>query len=149
LSLATLIHPPGRWGFSAVASYTLPRTAKEGLGDLDISLTRLTAALTFDALRGAGYRVLLSAGPSLGAFHVAVREPTPVTNPGDFLFVGVEAGLEAQLLVTSKVFVDFGAHAVVPLRRQQFLTQTITSLTLWEQPWLAGVGFLGLGARFP
>jgi hypothetical protein len=148
LGLAMLVQPRGRWGFSAVASYTLPRTVQQGIGDFEISLTRLTLALTLDALHSAGVRLLLSAGPSLGAFHVAVREPVPVTNPGDFLFAAWELGALLQISVTSHVFVDLGSQALVPLRREEFLALGQTE-PVWRQPWLAGVGFLGVGARFP
>jgi hypothetical protein len=147
LSVSALVHPPGRWGFSTAVSYTLPRRVRELDSDVEVSLTRATVAVTVDALRGPRYRLLLSAGPSLGAFHVAVREPAPVINPGDFPFASLELGAEAQVLVTTDIFLDVGAQALVPLLTQRF--ETGGGGTTWEQPWIAGVGFLGVGARFP
>lgn len=141
---------PGRsrWGFALAGQYVVPRTAREGNGVFEIGLTRLAAAATFDLSRGDDLRLSLSAGPSLGAFHVAVREPTPVTDPGDFLFAALELGTELQMSVSSHFFLALGGQALVPLRRQEFFAAGQDE-AVWSQPWLSGTGFLGVGARFP
>jgi len=66
-----------------------PWRPRRGSGNFEVGLTRAGVALTLDALQTQRLRLVLSLGPSLGAFHVAVREPAPV-DPGDFLFAAVE-----------------------------------------------------------
>jgi hypothetical protein len=126
----------------------VPRTAREGSGVFEIGLTRLAAAATFDLSRSDDLRLSLSAGPSLGAFHLAVREPTPVTDPGDFLFAALELGAELQIAVSNHFFLALGGQGLVPLWRQEFFAAGQDE-AVWSQPWLSGSGFLGVGARFP
>jgi hypothetical protein len=119
-----------------------------GIGSLDLGLTRFSALLTFDPLRSENVRLVLTAGPSLGAFHVAVRAPTPVTAPGDFLFASLELGSGLQVSVTKGVFVEFGGAGLLPLVRQEFWVVG-QGEPVWRQPLSSGVGFLGVGALFP
>jgi hypothetical protein len=148
LGLVVTARPTSRWGYALSGSYTAPRTARAGEGVLEIGLTRATAALTFDVARSERVWLVLSAGPSLGAYHLAVIEPVPVTDPGDFLFAALELGIHLQVAVSQRIFFDLGGQALVPLRRQQFLVRGQTE-PVWSQPWLSAGGLLGVGARFP
>ncbi len=148
LELAFALRFPGRWGFATEASYTPPRNAALGAGSLDVGLTRASFLGSFLVLRGERASWSLLAGPSLGAFHVAVREPAPVTNPGDFWFSALQLGTLLQLHVTHGVFVEAGARGLTPLRRQEFLVRA-QEQAVWSQPRLAGSLFLGVGASFP
>jgi hypothetical protein len=140
--------PGRRWGIALAGSYALSQTVTRGVGSLDVGVTRASALLTFDAAESDNVRLVLGAGPTLGAFHLAVRTPPPVTQSGDFWFVGTELAVRAQVAVTKGYFVEVGGAGVVPLRRQEFLVRGQAE-AVWRQPLLSGLGFLGLGARFP
>jgi hypothetical protein len=146
--LSATARPTPRWGYSLSGSYTAPRTVREGVGVFEIGLTRATAALTFDAAQSQALRLSLSAGPSLGAYHLAVLEPVPVTNPGDFLFAALELGATLQVTVSNGLFFELAGQGLVPFKRQEFLTRRQDE-PVWSQPWLSGGGLLGVGARFP
>ena len=146
--LAATARPTGRWGYALSGSYTAPRTVREGEGIFEIGLTRATAALTLDAAQSPALRLVLSAGPSLGAYHLAVLEPVPVTDPGDFLFAALELGATLQVLVSNNVFLELGGQGLVPFKRQEFLTRG-QATPVWSQPWFSGGALLGVGARFP
>lgn len=137
-----------RWGVSLHGGYLAPSKAEQGDGSLDVGLTRASVLVTFEPTRTERVRLVLGAGPSLGALHVAVRQPAPVTNPGDFVFAALDWVAELQLSVTKKYFVVVGAQAVTPLRRQQFLVRSQPE-PVWQEPWLGGGIFLGAGAHFP
>jgi hypothetical protein len=148
LALAVTARPTSRWGYALSGAYVAPRTARAGEGVFEIGLTRATVALTFDATQSESVRLALSAGPSLGAYHLAVIEPVPVTDPGDFLFAALELEASLQIAVSKRIFFDLGSQALVPFKRQQFLARGQTE-PVWSQPWLSGGGLLGVGARFP
>jgi hypothetical protein len=137
-----------RWGFGLAGSYALSQTATTGIGSLDVGLTRASALVTFEAARSPYVRLLLGAGPSVGAFHIAVRQPAPVTGPGDYWFAAVELSANLQVAVSNSLFLDLGGAAFVPLLRQEFSIIGQTA-PVWRQPFLSGVGFLGVGALFP
>jgi hypothetical protein len=101
-----------------------------------------------DAGRSERVRLVLAAGPTLGAIHVAVRRPAPATSPGDYWFVAAQFGLWAEVSVTKGFFVELGGSGFVPLGRQSFSVRG-QSEAVFRQPLLAGLGFLGGGARFP
>jgi hypothetical protein len=140
--------PSERWGVAVAGSYTLAQTVTRGIGSLDLGLTRASALLTFDAGRSERVRLVLAAGPTLGAFHVAVRRPAPVTSPGDFWLVAAQFGLWAEVSVTKGFFIELGGSGFLPLARQSFSVRG-QSEAVFRQPLLAGLGFLGAGARFP
>jgi hypothetical protein len=148
LELSFGARPGRRWGFAVAGSYTLSQTATVGTGSLDVGLTRLSALATFDVAESQSVRLALSGGPTLGAFHLAVRRPAPVTEPGDFWFIAAELGADLQIYVSTTIFVELGGSLLAPLRRQQFLVRGQTE-PVWSQPRLSGFGFLGVGARFP
>jgi hypothetical protein len=140
---------PGQsWGFALAASYALPQTATTGSGSLDVGLTRASALVTFEAGRSQYVRLLLGAGPTVGAFHIAVRRPAPVTDPGDYWFASAELNVNLQVAVSNRFFLDLGGAAFVPLRRQEFLIVGQAE-PIWRQPFLSALGFLGVGALFP
>ena len=142
--------PTRRWGYALAASYAPSETATSGIGSIDVGLTRGSALVTFDVaeIDSSTGRFVLAAGPSLGAFHVGVREPTPVTAPGDYLFLAAELQADLQLYVTKTIFIELGGGALVPLRRQEFLVRG-QDAPVWRQPLVSGQAFLGLGAKFP
>jgi hypothetical protein len=148
VGLAFSARPSARWGFAASAWYTAPQTARRGVGDFEVGLTRGTVALTFDAVSSDQMRLILAVGPSLGAFHLAIREPVPVTDPGDFWFVSAELAAGVQLAVSERVFLDLGVSSLIPLLRQQFSVREQNE-PIWEQPVVAGTAHAGLGLRFP
>ena len=146
--LAFSARPGRRWGYQLAGSLALSQTATRGIGSVDVGLTRFSALLTFDAGRSQSVRLLLAAGPTLGAFHVAVRAPAPVTDPGDYWFAAAELAADLQISVTNGVFVELGGAGFIPLRRQEFLVRG-QSDAVWRQLLFSGLGFLGVGAMFP
>jgi hypothetical protein len=140
--------PGQRWGFALAGSYALSQTATVGIGSLDVGLTRASVLVTFDAAQSKSTRLMLLGGPTLGAFHVAVRQPAPVTGPGDYWFIAAELGADLQILITKGIFVDLGGALLAPLRRQEFLVRRQAE-PVWRQPLVSGLGFLGVGALFP
>lgn len=137
-----------RWGIGASAQYVRSQHAASGIGAFDIGLTRASLLGTYDAAAGESVRWLLAGGPSLGALHLAVREPAPVTAPGDYLLLALALESELQVSVSKEVFLDLGVAGALPLRRQEFLVRGQAD-PVWRQPRFAGSGFLGVGARFP
>ncbi|HYJ09701.1 MAG TPA: hypothetical protein VEX18_11850 [Polyangiaceae bacterium] len=148
VALAFSARPSARWGFSASAWYVAPQTARQGEGDFSIGLTRGSLAVTFDAAASERVRLVLQAGPSVGAFHLAVRAPAPVTDPGDFWFAAFELGVGLQLAISERVFLELGGAGLAPLLRQEFSVRD-ESEPVWEQGLVAGTAYAGLGARFP
>jgi hypothetical protein len=160
LGLAFSARPGERWGLSVSGWYTAPQAAEtalpadlgsqneQSLANIEVGLTRATVAVTFDVARSRRLRLLLAGGPSLGAFHVAVREPTPITDAGDFWFVAAELGVGLQVAVSEGIFLEMGGAALVPIRLQEFLARGQPE-PLWREPRVAGMGFLGFGALFP
>jgi len=140
--------PSTRFGYAVAASLALSQTATFGIGSLDVGLTRASALVTFDAGRSERVRLVLAAGPTLGVFHVAVRAPAPVTDSGDFSFWGGELAADLQISVTNGFFCELGGAALLPLRRQEFLVRG-QSGSIWRQPFFSGLGFVGLGTKFP
>ena len=146
--LAVTGRPSARWGYALAASYALSQTATRGIGSLDVGLTRGSVLLTFDAARSEKVGLVLAAGPSLGALHVAVRRPAPVLQPGDFWFAAAQGQFDLQISVTKGFFIDFGGAAFVPLARQSFLVQDQAE-PVFRQPVFSGLGFFGVGSTFP
>jgi hypothetical protein len=140
--------PGRRWGLEVSGSYALAQTLTRGIGSLDLGLTRASALVTFDAGRSERVRLFVAAGPALGAFHVAVRRPAPVTSPGDFWFVAGQFEAALQVSVIDGIFIDLGADGFLPLGRQSFLVRG-QSEAVFRQPVFSGLGFLGAGAMFP
>jgi hypothetical protein len=140
--------PSKRWGVAIAGSYTLSQSVTRGIGSLDLGLTRASALLTLDATSSETVRLVLAAGPSVGALHVAVREPAPVTSPGDYWFAALELGVRLQVPVSKRVFFESGGAALLPLARQELLVLG-QSEPVWRQPILSALGFLGVGALFP
>jgi hypothetical protein len=147
-ALAFSARPTERWGFAISGWYTAPKPAERGVGSIEVGLTRASAALTFDAVRARRVRLDLAAGTSLGALHLAVRTPAPVTDTGDFWFVALELGAGMKLGVSEGVFLELGGATLVPLGRQEFLARG-QEAPIWRQPGVAGVGFAGVGMLFP
>jgi hypothetical protein len=146
--LAFSARPGERWGVAVAGSYALSRTVTRGIGSLDLGLTRFSALSTFDAVGSENVRLVLAAGPSLGALHVAVRQPAPVTAPGDFWFASLELAARLQVAVTTRFFVEVGGAGLLPFVRQEFWVVGQTE-PVWRQPLLSGLGFFGVGALFP
>lgn len=140
--------PWGDFGFALGAAYTAPQNAARELGSLDVGLTRATLLGTYRAASSERFRLTLGSGPALGAFHVAVREPAPVTNPGDFVFAAWALAANMEVFVTNQVFIGLGADGLVPLRRQEFLVFG-QEQAVWREPWLGGALSLGVGITFP
>jgi hypothetical protein len=148
VAMAFSLRSARRWGFLAHAEYTPSRNVARGIGSLDIGLTRAGALATFQVLRAKRVHWLLAAGPSVGAFHIAVREPTPVTAPGDYAFAAVQLGNVLQVHVTDALFVELGADALVALVRPEFVVRQQQD-PVWSQPRVSASLFGGVGALFP
>lgn len=140
--------PGQRWGYVFAASLARSQTVTRGIGSLDVGLSRVSGLVTFDAAGSEKVRLLFGAGPSVGAFHVAVRAPAPVTDSGDFWFLSAELAADLQVAVTDGFFFELGGSGVLPLRRQEFLIRG-QSDPVWRQPLVSGTGFVGVGALFP
>jgi hypothetical protein len=148
IELALGARPSRRWGFALTGSYTASQTVARGIGQLDVGVTRASALLTFEAGHSESVRLILGAGPSLGAFHVAVRRPAPVTDSGDFWFGAAELAADIQISVTKAIFVELGGSALFAPSRQQFLVRRQPD-PVWRQSVFSGLGYLGVGAMFP
>jgi hypothetical protein len=148
VELAFAAGPWSRWGFALTGAFTAAREAKQGVGAIDVSLTRAAALLTFEAARSSRVRLVVGVGPSLGALHLAVREPAPVTDPGDYWFSAAQASLGLQIGVGRRLFVELGGSGFVPLVRQEFLVRGQGEV-VFRQPPLSGRGFFGAGIRLP
>ncbi len=148
VGLAFTARPGERFGFAVAAAYAAPQNVQQGLGDFEIGLTRASFALTFDVAHSPSFRFVVGLGPTLGALHVAVREPAPVTDPGDFLFAAAELGLDLQVTVSKAVFLELGGSGLVPLKRQTFSIRDQPE-PVWSEPWVSGTLFVGLGTHFP
>lgn len=148
LALVFMARPGERFGFSVTAGYTAPRPARGGDGVYDIGLTRAGLALVYDAARSSKLRLALSAGLSVGAFHVGVREPAPVLDSGDFLYFAAELGAALQVSVSTGVFLEIGGAGLLNPLRQEFLVAD-SSEPVWHQSLVSGIGFMGLGVAFP
>jgi len=141
---------PGSAGASRSADYVASQSRTHGIGSLDIGLTRGSALLVY-YLTGkwaADVRWWLGVGPTLGAFHVGVRSPVPITDSGDFLFAAAEARTNVQIGVSKRIYVHVGATGLAAPRRQELLVRGQVD-PVWRQPALAGSGLLGLGMAFP
>jgi hypothetical protein len=130
------------------ADYTRSRNAARGAGSLDVGLTRGAALVTFEALASEQARWTIGAGPTVGAFHLAVRAPAPVTAAGDYWFAAAQLTTVLQVRVTKKVFIELGANGFAALVRQQFLVRPQEE-PVWSQPRIAGSLFGGVGTTFP
>jgi predicted nucleotide-binding protein len=84
----------------------------------------------------------------VGAFHLAVRAPAPVTAAGDYWFAAAQLTTVLQVRVTKKVFIELGANGFAALVRQQFLVRPQEE-PVWSQPRIAGSLFGGVGTTFP
>lgn len=145
--LAFEARPWARWGFSLAAAYVAPTDVERGVASMSFSFTRGSALVTFEAARAARLRLVLGLGPTLGVWHLAVREPSPVTGPGDYRVAAAEGSLSLQLLLTHRVFVELGGSAFVALGRQRFAVRGQDD-PVWQQPVLSGRGFAGVGLAF-
>jgi hypothetical protein len=148
VELAFKVRPAARWGFLLSAAYSASQSARAGIGALDMSLTRAAGLVTYRAWRSGRFRLALGAGPALGALHVAVREPAPVTDPGDFVLVAVQADASLHVSVTRALFVELGGSCFVPVWRRELLVRGQAE-PVWQEPSVAGRGFFGAGMMLP
>jgi hypothetical protein len=148
LELALGVRPDERWGVCLSAAYVSPQNASVGAGSFDVGLTRANVLGTFDLSRSGPVRWVLGAGAALGALHLAVREPAPVLDAGDFAWWSLVLESSLQVSVTKGVFVELGAGLHAPLLRQEFLARGQAE-PVWRQSPVAGSGFVGVGAQFP
>jgi len=148
VGLAFSARPSGRWGFSVQADYSPSRNASRGAGSLDVGLTRGGALVTFEVLGSEQARWTVGAGPTVGAFHLAVRAPAPVTAAGDYWFAAAQFTTVLQVRVTNAVFIELGANGFAAIVRQQFLVRPQEE-PVWSQPRIAGSLFGGVGTTFP
>lgn len=146
--LAAGVRPRERLGYALSVALAPSKTVTRGIGSLDIGLSRVALLMTVDAARSERWRLLLAAGPSVGALHVAVREPVPVLSPGDYWWLTAQLGLDLQASISHGVFVEIGAAGFAALWRRE-LRVLGQSAAVWRQPWLSGAGFLGAGLAFP
>lgn len=142
--------PWQRWGFALSADYVSSRSRESGIGSLDVGLTRGSALLLYyvTAKWAVDAHWWLGLGSTLGAFHVAVRSPAPVTDAGDFSFAAVEARSNLQIRVAKRIYVHAGFAGFVAPWRQEFLVRGQAD-PVWRQPALAGSATFGVGITFP
>lgn len=148
VALAFSSLPVGRWGFAVQAELTPSRNIARGIGSLDVGLTRAAALVTYQLIRVERLRWWVGAGPSFGAFHVAVRQPAPVTAPGDYWFSAAQLEVGLQVRVTRRFFLELGALALASLGRPQFLVRNQEE-AVWSQPPVSASLFGGVGTSFP
>jgi hypothetical protein len=148
VELSFKLWPAARWGLVLSAAYSASQPARTGIGALDASLTRAAGLVTYRAWRSGRFRFALGAGPTFGALHVAVREPAPVTDPGDFAVVALQADASLHVGVTRALFFELGGSWFVPVLRRELLVRGQAE-PVWQAPAVAGRGFFGAGVMLP
>jgi len=148
VELSFKVRPAARWGFLLSAAYSASQPARAGIGALDVSLTRAAGLVTYRAWSSDRFRLALGAGPALGALHVAVRQPAPVTDPGDFVLVALQADASLHVGVTRALSIELGGSCFVPLWRRELLVRGQAE-PVWQEPSVAGRGFFGVGMMLP
>jgi len=152
----------GRLGVSASALYLASGDASAEGTTFDVGLTAFGLGGLFELVDAPALTAGLDAGVHAGALRAAVLTPPPSsgtavvpTNPGDFFYLSIGAGLHAQIRLAPWLLVDVQAGALVPIiRRRLEVTQaaasgeTPTGTEVWLQPAVGGVGALGLAVPF-
>jgi hypothetical protein len=136
------------WGALQVAAgaILLPevRTAE---ADLGFGLTAVWAGACADAWSGRWGAASLCAAAMLGAIHAVVYVLEPTT-PGQQLWGGASVTPAIRVRIAGPLVAEAGGELVVPATRQQFTVGGRTGAAFQEPP-VAGVGFLGLGLSIP
>ena len=80
-------------------------------------------------------------------FHTAVNTLTP-DNPGDSVWASASLSLAVRLRLVGPLFGELGGEGLVPFSRNKFMIKDQPVPTFQEQ-WVAGFGFVGLGVSIP
>jgi hypothetical protein len=143
-AIGALAYGPARLAFSTGA-LLLPSVRTEP--DAPVFGFGLTAGW-FDAcfaVRGASTAARACGGLRAGVIHAVVYTPTP-TEPGDRFWWAAGASVAGERIVTGPLFVEAGVEVMVPFVRYRFLSENFGA-AVFEQPPVAGVGFVGVGFR--
>jgi hypothetical protein len=83
----------------------------------------------------------------LGAIHSVVYT-RPTESPGDRVWGAVSLSMSLRLRLWGPLFGELGAEALVPFWRYQFLISPELQTT-FQETWVGGLGFVGLGLSIP
>jgi hypothetical protein len=131
---------------AAVGALFLPEV-RTAAADLSFGLTAAWAGACADAWSGPWGAVSLCATAMLGAIHAVVYVLEPTT-PGEQLWAGVGVTPGIRVRIAGPVIGEAGGELVVPATRQQFTVGGRPGVAFQEPP-VAGVGFLGIGLSIP
>jgi hypothetical protein len=135
----------GAW-HATVGALFLPEVRTAG-ADLAFGLTAAWAGACADGWSGRWGAASLCATAMLGAIHAVVFVLEPTT-PGEQLWAGVAATPRIRVRLAGPVVFEAGGDLVVPVTRQQFTVGGRPGVAFQEPP-VAGAGFLGLGWSIP
>lgn len=141
-----------RLGTRASVTWLPPRRIERPVGTLSFGATIIGLSACYDNEPLASIAVRACAGPFVEALTVAVERPRPVGRAWHWSG-GARAGVEVEWVLGS-LGLTLGAHALVPLRRWDYLVRHAppsTPTSFFRQPAASGLALLGLrmpgGAR--
>jgi hypothetical protein len=153
------------FGWSASALYLASGDASAAATTFEVGLTAFSLAALLELVDSRTFTAGLDAGVRVGALRAAVLTPPPTngisvvaTDPGDFFYLSLGAGLHAEARLTSWLFLDAQAGALFPLIRRRLevtrvsdgtSAETPANTEVWLQPAAGALGSLGLGVPFP
>lgn len=131
-----------RWSLSAGVSYFPEvRTSDAGFA---FGLSAGSLGLCVGAVQAPAARLAICGEGQLGAMHAVVYSVRALP-PGDHLWAGARVGPRLRLLLTSKLWLEAGGMALVPLVRHEFALKDQRNPVFQSSP-LTFAGTLGLSA---
>lgn len=143
LGVATVLTKNFELGLRARA---FPEVQVSGDPSYALGLVALTPELCRVTRPGKWLDLRTCAGPSLGLLHASVLQGDR-TQPGQRTSLTAELGLDATLALTSKLALELGARAALPVTRYRFLLEG-SDQPLFTQSAVAALVHLGLELRF-
>jgi hypothetical protein len=153
-----------RTGVALSALYLGSGEASVGATTLEVGLTTFGLSAELDLFAASPtFSAGIDVGAKAGALRTSVRiapesggTSVVPSDPGDFFFAALDAGLHARIGVASAVVLEARALALLPLVRRSLEVTSAPSFggtppntPVWTQPVLGGLGTLGLGVPFP
>ena len=131
---------------ATVGALVLP-DVRTGAGDLSFGLAAAWAGACWDPWRGRWGAASFCATAMLGAIHAVAYVLEPTT-PGEQLWAGVGVTPGIHVRIAGPLVGEAGGELIVPVTRQQFTVGGRPGVAFQEPP-VAGLGFLGLGLSIP
>jgi hypothetical protein len=130
----------------AAGAILLPEV-RTAASDLGFGLTALWAGACADVWSGPWGAASLCAAAMLGAIHAVVYVLEPTT-PGQQLWGAASVTPGIRVRIAGPLIMEVGGELIVPATRQQFTVGGRPGVAFQEPP-VAGLGFLGLGLSIP